>query len=174
MQKPFVIGIGYKARHGKDYVAQLIHDKIPHGARIYSFASALKSHCRIMGWMEEKNGPILQYVGTELYRKKAPDIWVKVLKLQIEEENPRIAIIPDVRFPNEKEWIEKNGISVKIERYNQDGSLYITADRPADHPSEIALDGAKFDYEFKAVSGDLEGLNKAANQIIEVIISHLK
>jgi len=165
----FLIGLGHKARHGKDTVAQYIVETVPRGTRIYSFATALKCYCRVNGWMTVKDGPILQYVGTELFRQKVDyDFWVRMLQYQIEEEKPLVAIIPDVRFPNEKEWIEKHGISVKVERLNEDGTPYVTTDRPSNHPSEIALDNATFNHSYSVKSGDFKGLQHAAEDIIEV------
>jgi len=151
-----LIGLSGKARHGKDYLATELLKIIPGSAK-YSLANALKCYCRVIGLMKEKDGKILQMVGTDLYRNNVDgDFWVKMLSYQIHEENPKVAIIADVRFPNEVKWIEDNGgFCVRVERFNEDASMYIADDRPADHPSEIGLDDYPFKWRLEAVSGNL-------------------
>jgi hypothetical protein len=154
-----LIGVAGKARGGKDTLATELLKVLP-GSQRYSLANALKCYCRVIGLMKEKSGPILQMVGTDLYRKNIDnDFWVKMLGYQIHEENPKIAIIADVRFPNEVKWIEDNGgICIKVTRWVDTigGERYYADDRPKDHPSETALDDyGFFEYSLDAVSGDL-------------------
>lgn len=71
------------------------------------------------------------------------DIWVKAAKERIKKINPgsdgvRRIIIDDLRFFNEKAWIQsENGITIKVQR-----SSY----RPDGHMSEGALELQSFDY----------------------------
>lgn len=167
--KTLLVGLGHKARHGKDTVANYVHVAMPRQTRIYSLAGALKSFARVLG-MREKNGAVLQALGAEVMRSLNPTIWIDILQAQIEEEAPRVALIPDVRFPNEAEWIKsQGGITVKVARWDAYGKPYVAADRPADHPSEIALDHYLFDYHFQVTSGDFGGLLHAANVIEKAI-----
>lgn len=123
-----LVGLGHKARHGKDEVAQALMRRLLNNGtrvRLYAFAAALKAWCRVEGFMEEKDWPLLQYVGTEMFRKRDPGIRVRALAYQITEERPEAAVITDMRFPNELTLVKKNGgIVVKVERYNPDGTLY--------------------------------------------------
>jgi hypothetical protein len=93
-----------------------------------------------------KHPKLLQWWGTEYRRRQNPDYWVDKLF----ESSPGgidIALITDVRFINEAEHIKnRGGYNVRVQRLAADGSPYVAPDRPADHPSEIALDDYKFDF----------------------------
>jgi len=77
---------------------------------------------------------ILQIFGTEICRRMFDDeIWVKATFRQIEKDNPELAVITDVRFPNEANAIlKKNGGIFKVIRPDQ-----VSDD---EHESETALD----------------------------------
>lgn len=170
-----LIGAGYKARAGKNTFIEAVHARLPCESRIYSFATALKCYCRVQGWMTVKDGPILQYVGTELFRKKNPDFWIDMVRWQIEEEKPQIALFSDVRFKNELAYIKSNdGISIKVSRVNVNGIPYVSNDRPANHLSEIDLDGEEFDFYITATSGDISAIETAADTLATIIRGRLK
>jgi hypothetical protein len=52
---------------------------------------------------------VLQYVGTDMFRKMNPNIWINALIKRIDYEKPEIALICDVRFDNEFEILEEKG-----------------------------------------------------------------
>ena len=52
---------------------------------------------------------VLQYVGTDLFRKISNNIWVDNCLSQIAKDSPEIALISDVRFENEVKAIQKAG-----------------------------------------------------------------
>ena len=107
---------------------------------------------------------LLQLLGTECGRKIIhPNIWVNSLMSEykpIEEFSTVYPnwVITDVRFPNELRAIkEKGGITIRVNRpkyaYESDlpekSSPLQHAERGKElynHPSEIALDNAEFDY----------------------------
>lgn len=79
---------------------------------------------------------ILQWYGTEYIRAKDPDYWVEKIRNWILQLTPdSIAIIDDVRFPNELDMIAKMGTCYRLQPYNgwNSGSN-------AQHESEISLD----------------------------------
>lgn len=79
----------------------------------------------------------LQYFGTTIVRKIYPQAWVNSTINKILKEKPEIAIIPDVRFPNEVQSIkENNGVVIRLTRdiYN------------SDHESEKILDKENYDW----------------------------
>lgn len=171
-----LIGLGHKARHGKNYVAdQMIlhaakaHDRI---ARSYGFANTLKAHCRIAFGMTTKDAPLLQMVGTDLYRRQNPDIWVNALMYQLDEERPDIAIIADVRFPNEARAIQtRGGYLINISRQTADGAPWVAGDRDPNHPSETALDNYEgWDHYIEAKDGQLGQLTYRAQVALNLIL----
>lgn len=79
----------------------------------------------------------LQYFGTTIVRKIYPQAWVNSTINKILIEKPEIAIIPDVRFPNEIQSIKENsGVVIRLTRdiYN------------SDHESEKILDREQYDW----------------------------
>jgi hypothetical protein len=51
---------------------------------------------------------VMQYVGSEVFRKMNPDIWSECLFRKLHEESPEMALISDVRFANEVDALIKN------------------------------------------------------------------
>jgi hypothetical protein len=79
----------------------------------------------------------LQHFGTEIIRKTHHNAWVNSTLGKILKEDPEIAIIPDVRFPNEVKKIkEKEGFVIRLTR-----DIYSDG-----HDSEKALDQENYDW----------------------------
>lgn len=100
-------------------------------------------------WVKVENGKprtLLQWWGTDYRRAQDQDYWVKRLQETLDRDNPEIALVTDVRFPNEADAIKKlGGYLVKVTRTTKPD---VTV--PA-HPSENALDGYKgWDFHIKA------------------------
>lgn len=154
-----IIGLGSKARQGKDLAAQAILDYYDNKSRQFSkhglkpvtrvqrigFADALYEVARNEYGMTEKDAPLLQRIGHER-RQQDENYWIKRAFEKILPTTD-IVIIPDTRYKNEAVCIkDQGGYVVSVERYNQDGSRFIANDRPANHPSEIDLDDWNFDF----------------------------
>ena len=107
--------------------------------KIYAFADVLKEfavdvlgleHNQVYGTNEEKNstthllwenmptgnnkGPmtgreVLQYFGSDICRKMYENIWFDACIRRIRKDNPDLALISDVRFPNEIKGVQKEG-----------------------------------------------------------------
>lgn len=74
---------------------------------------------------------VMQFVGTDIFRKMKNDVWAGATINKIHLEKPSLAIIADCRFPNEVEAVKKSGgLVIKLTR-----NLY-----NSDHSSEKALD----------------------------------
>ena len=78
-----VVCISGKAQHGKDTTASMIKECLEQrGERvmIVHYADLLKYICRTFfdwdGNKDERGRHILQYVGTDVIRKKSPNYWV--------------------------------------------------------------------------------------------------
>ena len=176
-----IICISGKAQNGKDTSAEMIKGFLEDSGakvRIIHYADLLKFICKSWfdwdGSKDEYGRTLLQRVGTDTIRAKEPDYWVEfvcnLLKLFPDEWN--YVIIPDCRFPNEIEsWNDTdfNIVSVRIVRYNEDGSLYENHLQPVAklHPSEVALDGWSFDYEVE--NRGLKELAESAEVVFEDI-----
>jgi hypothetical protein len=125
------------------------------GAKIYNFADPLKqdicmnilglTYDQCYGEDIDKNAitdlewqgnkltarEVMQFVGTDIFRKMKNDVWAGATIKKIAQEKPALAIIADCRFPNEVQAIkEAGGIVIKLTRnpYN------------SNHESEVALD----------------------------------
>jgi hypothetical protein len=81
---------------------------------------------------------VMQYVGTEIFRKMNPNIWVETAFRTIAKKpSVDIIFIPDVRFPNEVHGIkDKGGIVIRLCRDPYQ----------SDHHSETALDQHNFSW----------------------------
>jgi len=169
MYKPienvFVIGVGHKARHGKDSTANYIVKETRGQARIFSFADDVYALARQLG-MQGKDPVVLQALGTEVGRRIEEDRWVKALYNNLLVKRPTIAVIPDCRFPNEVKLVKDlGGVTIKVSRFNGDGTPFVATDRNPNHPSEIALDNyTDWDYALSNVS-----LGKLKNDVSEVL-----
>jgi hypothetical protein len=82
-----------------------------------------------------KQRTLLQWWGTEFRRSVNPDYWVNKVAQRIAEEKPEIALITDVRFMNEVNFVRKYGEVIKIDR----PSLPSLRGAAGVHASELAL-----------------------------------
>lgn len=171
-----LLAFGHKARHGKDTAGQSIFDyydnkrrlALRHGLRVipsvglYRFAEALYEEARRDHGMTEKDAPLLQRIGT-MRREQDPEYWVKKVFEKIAHDLPQIAIVTDLRYQNEAAAVKVHGgYRIKVERLNQDGTKYVSDDRPANHPSETDLDGFNFDYQIIAKTGQTAWVEQQA------------
>lgn len=140
-----------------EFVAKYFNGAIEpfNGAKIYNFADPLKkdicinilglTYDQCYGDDDKKNQltdivwenkrltarEVMQFVGTDIFRKMKNDVWAGATIKKIQKEQPKLAIIADCRFPNEVEAVrDAGGIVIKLTRnpYN------------SDHESEVALD----------------------------------
>jgi hypothetical protein len=90
---------------------------------------------------------------------------------RIAGDNPEIAIITDVRFPNEAAYVKENGgYTVDVVRRLEDGTQYLDPGRDPKHPSETALDDYTFDYVISVRDGDLVSLKAKALAVLTNIL----
>ena len=170
LKNTHIIGLGHRARHGKDTVANVLLDLLGSRCRRFGFADALKVHCRLNHGMTTKDGALLQRIGTDVVRAQDVDTWLRPLYWTIQEwdENAvgrQVAVVIDVRFENEAGLIKHlQGDLVRVERLNEDGTLFQTSDRDPNHPSEISLAGYPWDTTIQA-SSRMELEVKAADYI---------
>lgn len=81
---------------------------------------------------------VLQFVGTELFRRMYEPVWAESLIRKIKGDQPQFAIIADVRFPNEVKAVKDAGGK----------NIRLTRDPYHDeHFSEVALDRENYDWD---------------------------
>lgn len=124
-----IIGIHGKARSGKDTIADRLVDV--HGFTKLSFAAPIKRMISTLGIdvdsIQDKEAPIewlgasyrqlAQTLGTEWGRYLIhPEMWVLLVKREIEKAPENNYVLSDVRFENEAAWIRSVGSLWVVQR----------------------------------------------------------
>ena len=100
----------------------------------------------------------LQHFGTDVCRGIKPDIWTSACINRILSSGTELAIVPDVRFPNEVESIQKAG-----------GKVIRLTRKPHEdeHDSETALDGYdEFDHVIHNADMNIDQTNMALMEVM--------
>jgi hypothetical protein len=118
-----VIGVVGYARAGKDTFASIALDILKENgikAKQYSFAGALKDevkdflqkNCGVDVYTQDTElkkdiRDFLVWYGTTFWRKRDPKRWIRGVDNQLKSDgnDVDIAIVSDVRYPNEGEWV---------------------------------------------------------------------
>jgi hypothetical protein len=185
-----IIAFAGRKQSGKTTSCEFIQSLLSsQETKIYNFADPLKQLCiNILGLTEEqcygtdenKNEvvdcfwpgidakmtarEVLQYVGTDVFRRMQNHVWSSATIRLIEKEKPKLALIADCRFPNEVDAVKKaGGMVIKLNR-----NLYEST-----HASETALDEGNYDQSnFDLVIANLEGSIGEKNNIIKNFLIH--
>ena len=170
-----ILAISGHAQNGKDTVAGLLKDGLKaddNRVLVTHYADLLKYMCRTFfdwdGNKDEKGRHILQYVGTDVIRKQAPDFWVDFISsvLTYFNENWDYVLIPDTRFPNEIDKLISNGFDVTHIRVVRPHFKSTLTEEQQKHPSETALDNIKPDF-YIYNEGSMEELQVKINEWIK-------
>jgi hypothetical protein len=119
-----------------------------------------------------KQRTLLQWWGTEYRRTRDTNYWVKKLDATLKAERPRIALITDMRFPNEVSWVKQDpasGFAVRVDRLGYKTDV-------AQHVSEKALDfmgDEDWHYIIQVNDGDVEELKRDAVVVFDLIVELL-
>lgn len=176
-----IICISGKAGHGKDTVANMMksfYESNNKKVLILHFADLLKYICRIfLNWNGKKNRYgryLLQYIGTDVFRKQSPDYWanfviscITFLQNSKFENKWDYIIIPDTRFPNEYELFKHYKLDACLVRVIREGKSCL-AKSNQNHISETALDNYKCDY-YIHNNGNLEVLKNTSETVANII-----
>lgn len=100
----------------------------------------------------------LQYFGTDICRQIKPNVWVDNCINRMLESGTELAIVPDVRFPNEADAIkEAGGKVIRLTRSPHEDQ----------HESEIALNGYKnFDHVIDNANLSVDETNKSLMKVL--------
>ena len=167
-----VFAISGHAQNGKDTVAGMMASKLTEDGNkvlIAHYADLLKYICRTyFGWngeKDERGRHILQYVGTDIVRQKAPDFWVDFIVsiLTLFDSAWDYVIIPDSRFPNEIDKLKQEGFDVQHLRVVRPNFISPLTPEQQKHPSETALDD---------VTPDFTGVNDGTLTDLDALITN--
>lgn len=175
-----IITISGSAQHGKDTFASFLSKALESRGKktlVIHYADVLKFVAKQWyGWdgvKDDKGRTLLQYLGTDVFRKNRPDCWVTIVKELILGMGDTIdfVLIPDCRFPNEIEVVKEinpdDFMCIKVFRPNFDNGL---SEEQKNHKSETALNGFNFDLRIINDAG-VEGLTRKAEEVSEAMIN---
>jgi hypothetical protein len=160
----------YGAKKPSDFgnTVRNIDEKYPE-ARIFKFADELYRVCREEYGMTEKDAPLLQKIGDERRVTHGYDYWIKQLAPKIAAFKG-VAVITDVRYFNEAQWIESiGGHCINVRRLNENGTPYVAPDRNPNFISEVQLDNYNYEYHIIAKTGQAALVGDLAITIAEHI-----
>lgn len=147
MSKSLRIALGHQARVGKDTFAEhLINTR---GGRAVSFAAPLyQITTGVQQFYQQeikKDAALLQTMGELMRQHLGADVFVnaavQTIQRIITESPDENIIVTDMRYPNEFARLKQLGfVTIKIVRPDR------PIDRDPNHPSEVSLADAEFDY----------------------------
>jgi hypothetical protein len=188
MTTKHIIAIAGNARCGKDTLGKNFSYLLKeYGIKssLYSFADELKRETDdflkqtlgISSYTDDDNEkaiirPFLVFWGTEIRRKLNPTIWVDKVLERIKEDE--VAIITDLRFENELEFVKShNGSIIYLSRVNEDGIQVPPANSYEESNNNIIA--AQADSNFTWLSSDDDKLLKSlSNEALETILTQEK
>ena len=174
MKKKIVLLFAGKAGVGKNTSADFVEEIYSHSAiktAQFSFAGSLKAIAKEMGWdgkKDEKGRRLLQQIGAA-GRAYDKDVWAKCCLSAIQESDCDIAMITDLRFPNEARVIKE--AFPEAELIKVFGRGYDLGDN-GDDPSEHGFDDVPETYWSYQLdnSGTLKDLDNNVFAMLKEII----
>ena len=163
-----IIGISGVARSGKDSLANnlvMIFETLGIKAKRYAFADELKRE--VQSFLMQKTGldsftqndeqkkmvrPFLVAYGTNIRRALNKNCWIDTLKEFISKDE--IAIISDVRYENEADWIQENGFLIHLARVAKSGEFIQPANIEEAETDPILQKKANLSYVWQTVEGN--------------------
>lgn len=143
MESPILLGLAGKAGAGKDTIADELVKRFGFVKASFAFFvkvdAMLKAGFTRSEVFETKPREVREWLQRhgEAMRQRDPDHWVRKLDAAIAGRHR--VVISDVRYPNEVEYVTRNG--GRVARVLHSGRPYPLAGTPAaSHISETALD----------------------------------
>lgn len=176
-----IIGFSGRARHGKTICCDAIYK---HAANkflmvaVYDIGSMIRRVCIEEGRlpnvqradMTREQLEVLIAVGKEK-RSISENYWVERVLEQIQKEAPAIALCPNLRLPLEADaWRKAGGYVVRCTRLNENGSLFISEDRPPNDITETALEFWPADFYLTTKPDQIELLERQAIALYQYLL----
>lgn len=152
-----ILGFSGRARCGKTFSCEAIKRYVTAAGltaklydignlvRLYSIANGLLPQVEREDMTKEQLA-VLVKVGAD-QRAVDPEFWLRTMGAAIEADKVDVALIPNLRMPNEADWVRaRGGYVIRVKRLNPDGSEYISADRDPNHFLETALEFWQADF----------------------------
>lgn len=178
-----IIGLSGYGRSGKDSVAQILGDV--YDFKRYAFADAVRDMALAidpwveipyhgfrrlayvvddLGWEQAKAysdvRSSLQHIGMAGRKEIHEDVWLDIVRERVADDNLPGAVITDVRFGNEADWIDRDGFLVRVSR---PGYGPVNG-----HHSETEVDDREPVYGL-INDGDLDDLTTQVKAMVEVL-----
>ncbi len=121
-----------------------------------------------------KQRALLQWWGTAYRRKQDPFYWVRKLRDTLLEERPAIALISDMRFMNEVQFVK--GCDGKLVRCDRLYCSDLLIAGQSEHVSETELDSLpekSWDYIIQVPDGRVDELRRDACFVFEDILAKM-
>ena len=178
-----VICISGKAQHGKDTTAGYLKEFLEARGKkvlIAHYGDLVKYVCKTFfdwdGQKDEAGRTLLQKVGTDVVRAKDPDYWVNFIceMLWFFYDEWDYVLIPDCRFPNEIDYIDKRFADVthvRVVRDNPNWTSPLTEEQQK-HLSETALDN--WYHHGTIMVHNREGLDELKQVVERLVDIHLE
>ncbi len=177
--KPLIIGLSGKAEAGKSAASRIILEAADGlNAQIFEISEQIRLLGVERGLLppdlpRTKFGPehikVLVDLGNEM-RAIDPEHWVKAWFAAVDASGCEVAVLPNVRFPQEGAEIHRrHGKVIRLNRLNPNGSRFVSLSRDPNDITETALDLWNADFYITNVTGHgklLEGLVTATFKYI--------
>lgn len=175
-----IIGMIGRARSGKSSAVTEIEKYATDrglSVAVYDIGDMVRRYCISQGLLVDKpraalnkeDLAVLVDVGKR-QRDTDENFWVDQMTTAIAKEMPDVALIPNIRYPNEIDVVKTDGYLVKVKALNPDGSEFISTDRDPNHISETALLGVPADFYITANRGDSALVGEMAITIFEYVL----
>lgn len=164
-----VLGFSGKARHGKTEACTAIKDycdMIGTDCKVYEFSAVILEWCIAQGVLPAGSVRAtlspdqlakLVWAGNHGRATFGQDFWVGQILDAMRRDNPAIALTPNIRFAHEVDMLhaveEAKGYVARCTRLNENGSMYISADRDPNDVTETSLDYFPVDFYLTAKNG---------------------
>ena len=176
-----ILGLCGRARHGKTTACEAIADhasSLGLKAKLFDIGDRVRLYCiqeELLPKVARKDMTpeqlkILVDVGKQK-RKEDEHYWINlVLEDFRSSKNIDVALFPNVRYMNESTVLRKEGgYIIGCKRYNEDGSLFISPDRPANDFSETGMRFIIPDFYINTKTGENVLVGELAITIFEYI-----
>ncbi len=105
-------------------------------------------------------------------RAEDEDYWVDLLRSDLLTQKPDVAIIPNVRFLNEAEFIDNlRGSIIRVKAVVRDGIEFVAQDRDPNHVSETSTYQINADYFLTVKKGQTKLLEAQAGTLLNYLLT---